>query len=141
MNQDENASAILREHLNICSELHALLLEESRLLRATNSTPDEQFLGRKRTFLPRLDGSLAKLKELNENGTSFSREESELVEEGRRRLLQIMILDRENERLLLRAAVPQQTRAAYAPVVPGTVARAYGRYSKPRPDAGEASGG
>jgi hypothetical protein len=59
-----------------------------------------------------------------------------MVEEGRKRLLQIMMLDRENERLLLKASLPPQVKAAYAPVVPGKVARAYGRYAQTKDSGG-----
>jgi hypothetical protein len=130
MNPDETPSSILSAHLIICSELHSLLLEESQMLRSTGSPPDEGFLERKRVFLPRLDDSLEKLRQLNETKPQFSREEIEMVEEGRKKLLQIMMLDRENERLLLKASMPPQVKAAYAPVVPGKVARAYGQFGK-----------
>jgi hypothetical protein len=129
MNPEETPSSILREHLEICSELHSLLLEESQLLRSTGSPPDEKFLERKRIFLPRLDNSLGKMRHLNDQNTGFSKQESALVEEGRKRLLQIMMLDRENERLLLQASLPAHVKEAYAPVAPGRVARAYGQFS------------
>lgn len=129
MNPEETPSSILREHLEICGELHSLLLEESQLLRSTGSPPDEKFLERKRVFLPRLDASLEKMRQLNDQNVGFSRQETAMVEDGRKRLLQIMMLDRENERLLLRASLPSYVKDAYAPVAPGRVARAYGRFS------------
>ena len=138
MNPDETPSSILRTHLDICGELHSLLLEESQLLRSKGTPPDDAFLERKRLFLPRLDDSLEKLQRVNETTVAFSREEAAMVEEGRKRLLQIMMLDRENERLLLKASLPPQMKAAYAPVVPGKVAQAYGRYAR---SGGSKSGG
>lgn len=131
MTRNESPAAALREHLEICAELHALLLEENRVMRTSNSPPTEELLTRKRTFLPRLDASLEKLRQLNKDGASFSREEAEAVHEGRKRLMQLLMLDRENERLLLKASLPPSLKAAYAPVIPGQVAKAYQRYANP----------
>jgi hypothetical protein len=131
MSRNEPPAAALREHLEICGELHALLLEENRVMRTTNTPPPEELLVRKRAFLPRLDASLEKLRQLNQDGVSFSREEEASVLEGRNRLMQLLMLDRENERLLLKASLPAPLKAAYAPVIPGQVARAYQRYATP----------
>jgi hypothetical protein len=125
----DDPTLILREHLEICAELHALLLEENRVMRTTGSPPTEDMLTRKREFLPRLDASLEKLRAINSAGAALTREESAAVQEGRNRLMQVLMLDRENERLLLKAALPASLKAAFAPVVPGQVARAYARHT------------
>jgi hypothetical protein len=131
MTRNESPGAALREHLDLCSELHALLLEENRVMRTSGSPPTEELLNRKRTFLPRLDASLEKLRQFNKDGVSFTRDEAEAVIEGRKRLMQLLMLDRENERLLLKASLPAPLKAAYAPVIPGQVARAYGKFANP----------
>jgi hypothetical protein len=134
MNQPSDEPAtILREHLELCAELHALLLEENRVMRATGAPPAEELLMRKREFLPRLDASLERLRAINAEGASLTRDESAAVQEGRNRLMQVLMLDRENERLLLKAALPAPFKAAFAPVVPGQVARAYARHAGPKP--------
>lgn len=120
---------ILRAHVAICSELHALFLEENRVLRTTNAAPPEELLERKREFLPRLDASLEQLRGINEGNPRFSAEEQALVQDGRKRLMQLLMLDRENERLLLRASLPPQIKSAYAPMVPGKFAKAYGKFA------------
>lgn len=130
---DDTPAAVLRTHLELCAELHALLLEESCVMRATGLPPTEELLGRKRDYLPRLDASLERLRAINETGASLTRDESAAVQEGRNRLMQILMLDRENERLLLKASLPPQLKAAYAPAVPGQVARAYARHTTPKP--------
>jgi len=106
-----------------------MLLEENRILRTTGTPPSEELLTRKREFLPRLDTSLEKLRAINADGARLSREEAAAVQEGRNRLMQVMMLDRENERLLLKAALPAPFKAALAPVAPGQVARAYARHA------------
>jgi hypothetical protein len=125
----DDPATILREHLELCGELHALLLEENRVMRTSNAPPSEELLARKREFLPRLDASLEKLKAINAAGAALTREESAAVQEGRNRLMQVLMLDRENERLLLKASLPAPLKAAFAPVVPGQVARAYARHA------------
>lgn len=134
-NSDDTPAAILRTHLELCAELHTLLLEENRVMRTTNTPPGEELLRRKRDFLPRLDASLGRLRAINAEGASLTRDESAAVQEGRNRLMQILMLDRENERLLLKAALPPQIKAAYAPAIPGQVARAYARHAPPPPPA------
>ncbi len=129
MTPDQTHADILRDHVAICSELHTLFLEENRVLRTTSAPPPEDLLERKREFLPRLDASLERLRAINESGSRFSAEEQVLVQEGRKRLMQLLMLDRENERLLLRASLPPMVKAAYAPVMPGRIAKAYGKFA------------
>lgn len=119
---------ILKAHLQTCTELHELLLEENRVMRATSAPPSDALLERKKSLLPKLDESLRQLRGINESRTALSRDEAARVEEARRKLMQILMLDRENERLLLKAALPPKLKAAYQPVVPGQVARAYQKY-------------
>lgn len=129
MTPDPSPADILRAHVAICSELHTLFLEENRVLRSTGAPPSEELLARKREFLPRLDASLDQLRRVNENAARFTPEEQALVQEGRKKLMQLLMLDRENERLLLRASLPPQIKTAYAPVIPGKIAKAYGKYA------------
>jgi len=128
MTPDQSPADILRAHVAICSDLHALFLEENRRLRTTGTPPSEELLARKREFLPRLDSSLEQLRRINESTPRFTPEEQVLVQDGRRKLMQLLMLDRENERLLLRASLPPQLKSAYAPVIPGRIAKAYGKH-------------
>lgn len=129
MAPEQSTAEILRAHVAICSDLHALFLEENRVLRTTSAPPPEDLLARKREFLPRLDASLEQLRRINENAARFTPEEQALVQDGRKKLMQLLMLDRENERLLLRASLPPQIKSAYAPVIPGRIAKAYGKYA------------
>lgn len=129
MTQAQTPADILRAHVAICSDLHTLFLEENRVLRTTSAPPPDELLARKREFLPQLDASLEHLRRINENSPRFTPEEQALVQEGRKKLMQLLMLDRENERLLLRASLPAQIKSAYAPVAPGRIAKAYGKYA------------
>lgn len=134
MTEKPTPASILRHHLETCSQLHELLLEESRVMRTTGAPPSEELLDRKKALLPLLDASLLQLRQLNESQPTFSREDSKLVDEARSKLLQILMLDRENERLLLKAALPAGLKAAYQPAIPGQVARAYRKFAPPASD-------
>lgn len=117
---------VLDRHLELLSEVHALFLEEGALLRSTGGIPDEAFLDRKRGFLIRLDQSLAGLRAIGGAGSRLDAGAAARVKEARKRMLQVLMLDRENERMLLKASVSSTLRQQYAPVLPGRVAKAYG---------------
>ncbi|MEM9158927.1 MAG: hypothetical protein AAGB46_07725 [Verrucomicrobiota bacterium] len=124
------AEAILREHVRLCSDLHDLFIEEGKIMRATGSPPDEEFLVKKQEFLPVLDKGIELLKEINDKPDEFPRALSSLVEEARSQIMKLMMLDRENERLLLKTSLPPKMKEAYTKVAPGQVAKAYGRFAK-----------
>lgn len=130
MTQPPPPQSVIHAHLALCSELHELLLEENRVLRTTGGTSPEDLLERKKQFLPRLDESLKRLREITSGSVRLDEEARAAVVEGRKRLMQLLMLDRENERLLLKAALPAPLKAAYAPVIPGQVARAYRKHTE-----------
>jgi hypothetical protein len=117
---------VLQSHLKLLSELHDLFLEESALLRASGLPPDEAFLERKKGYLSRLDDSLGQLKALGGAEARLGPDDRSRVKDARNRLLQILMLDRENERMLLKKQLSPQVRQRYAPVLPGRIAQAYG---------------
>ena len=118
--------AVLQGHLELLSELHDLFLEESALLRASGPPPDETFLEKKRGYLTRLDHSLDQLKNLGGAEARLDPGDRSSVKDARNRLLQILMLDRENERMLLKNPLSPLEQRRYAPVLPGRIARAYG---------------
>jgi hypothetical protein len=134
-------SEILNTHLDLLAEIHALFLEEGALLRASGGRVDENFLERKRGYLSRLDTSLSALRTLGGSGARLDPEGAARVKDARNRLLQILMLDRENERLLLKATVSSTLRQQFAPVLPGGVAKVYGAASRaPDKNIGPAQG-
>jgi hypothetical protein len=101
----------LPQHLQICDEFYQLALEDNRQLKEHGRVPAPAFLERKRTLLTRLEQSLAELRTC----PAAAADQRHLVEKIRGRILQILELDKENERLLLRASL---SRGLGAPVVP-----------------------
>jgi hypothetical protein len=120
-----NLTETLDCHFELCQEVHQLLLEENRLLQATRRPPERSFLDRKQLLLPRLDDSVSALQlarlsaPLNQSGHAPS------VERVQKKLLAILLLDRENEKLLLKHSF--QNSAARMAEKPdrNTVRRAY----------------
>ena len=124
------AEAILREHARLCSDLHELFIEEGRIMRSTGAPPDDAFLEKKEGFLPVLARGLDLLREINEKPEAFPRSIAPLVQECRDKIMKLMILDRENERLLLKCSLPPRMKEAYSRIGPGQIAKAYGKYAK-----------
>ncbi|MBD5781413.1 hypothetical protein IEN85_18070 [Pelagicoccus sp. NFK12] len=122
--------AILREHVRLCSDLHQLFIEEGQLMRSTGEPPSEEFLEKKKKFVGVLDKGLELLRMINESDEPVSPILSPLVKECRDKIMKLMIVDRENERLLLKCSLPPRMKEAYSKVAPGQVARAYGKFAK-----------
>ena len=126
--ESEQAERILKEHIRLCSDMHELFIEEGRIMRSTGLPPDEAFLKRKETFLPILEKGLQLLKRINDDPNSFPRGLESLVEEARSKVMKLMMLDRENERLLLKTSLPPKLKAAYGKAAAGQIAKTYGKY-------------
>ncbi|MDQ8201582.1 hypothetical protein [Pelagicoccus sp. SDUM812003] len=126
----DKAEAILQEHVRLCSDLHELFIEEGKIMRSTGAPPDKEFLERKESFLPVLGKGLELLQRINEKPEEFPSSLGPLVGECRDKLMKLMMLDRENERLLLKSTLPPKMKEAYSKVGPGQIAKAYGRFAK-----------
>ena len=101
----------IREHHQLCDEIHQCVLEENRFLRQHQRTPDAAFLDRKRSLLEKLDVSLTALRALP-SASARDPETREQLEKTRARILQILQLDKENEQLLLRCSLNGGRQAA-----------------------------
>lgn len=106
----------LRQHQQLCDELHQCALEENRFLRQNQQAPSAELLDRKKALLMRLDQSLTELRTVPA-GRIREPETRELLENTRGRILQILQLDKENEQLLLRFSLSGAKPAA-APISP-----------------------
>lgn len=132
--ESEQIEQILREHIRLCSDMHELFIEEGRIMRTTGSPPDEAFLKKKEDYLPVLEKGLEFLQRINEEPTSFPRGLDSLVEEARSKVMKLMMLDRENERLLLKTSLPPKMKQVFGRAAAGQVSKAYGKYGKAKAD-------
>ena len=101
----------IREHQQLCDEIHQCVLEENRFLRQHQRAPDSSFMDRKRGLLERLDATLAALRNIPA-GSVRDPDLREQLEKTRARILQILQLDKENEQLLLRCSLASPRPAA-----------------------------
>jgi hypothetical protein len=97
---------VLKQHLELCNDVHQLLLEENTWLKVQKKVPEMQFLDKKKTIVERLELSLANLKKLKPEFFSPFDDSKKLVGESHAKLLQIFYLDRENEELLVKLNQP-----------------------------------
>tara|TARA_B100000212_G_C27367713_1_gene531057 strand:- start:48 stop:461 length:414 start_codon:yes stop_codon:yes gene_type:complete len=93
---------VIKNHLNLCNEVHALLLEENTWLKNEKQAPNSELLERKKTMLPQLEVSLENLRKLKPEFFSPFDNSKQLVNDSHSKLLQIFYIDRENEDLLLK---------------------------------------
>jgi len=104
---------IIQEHHRLCDEIHQRVLEENRFLRQHQRAPDRAAVEQKAALLARLDASLASLRELPA-ASARDPDTREQLEKTRAKILQILQLDKENERLLLRCSLSGGRPAAKA---------------------------
>ncbi|MEI6106305.1 MAG: hypothetical protein WCR49_04750 [Opitutae bacterium] len=119
----------LQCHLQVCDELHQLAHEENRQLKEHRRVPAPDLLERKRALLVRLDNNLPALR-TGQGGTTASSEQRQLMDKIRRRILQILQFDKENEQLLLRVSLTRGLEPATAPIPvpsPGLLQKIYAR--------------
>ncbi len=128
--ESEQTERILKEHIRLCSDMHELFIEEGRIMRTTGSPPDEAFLKKKGDFLPVLEKGLEFLKSINDDPNSFPRGLQPLVEEARSQVMKLLMIDRENERLLLKTSLPPKMKQVFGRAAAGQVAKAYEKYGK-----------
>jgi flagellar biosynthesis/type III secretory pathway chaperone len=97
-----NLAEALEQHFTLCQELHTLLLEESRILQTTQRPPTEAFLERKRELLPLLDFSLQAMRTAWATAPEEAAKHHGTIQRAQQKVLALMLLDRENEKLLLK---------------------------------------
>lgn len=117
-----SAADALAQQVAVCEETHTLLLEENRILRLEKREPPESFLRRKRAQLPRLEGAVVALRTARERDPLAGERLGEEVRKAQKRLLQTIILDKENEQLLLRL---REEQALGQPPNPGAARGLY----------------
>lgn len=119
----------IRDHQQLCDDIHQCVLEENRFLRQHQRAPDNAFLTRKRELLERLDVSLAGLRTIPA-GSIRDPQARDLLEKTRARILQILQLDKENEQLLLRVSLGAHRASGPAPAPAASVAMLQKIYSR-----------
>jgi hypothetical protein len=127
---------VLERHQRICDDLYQLALEENQFLLQKKRPLSPELLARRQALLDQLTANLEVLKKALAPSPGEARDLAELKERVRQRIMQIIHLDRENEKLLLRYSLAARTPAGAAnatqpPPPAGSVARLYGKVIPP----------
>jgi hypothetical protein len=112
----------LENYVALLREVHELALAENSRLRA-NQPLDAAFLARKRALGARLDVALQFLRDCTPAAPEDRELARTLQSQLQERLLQIIMLDRENETLLLKTSL--QRISIKTPAVPTAVRQTY----------------
>ena len=119
----------LKNHLDICTELLALVEKESQMFRRGDATGQEN-AGQRKALLARLTPSLARIKRHRQDWQNVDPAErtqhpevAELLRQNQDLIMKILMLDRENEQnLLRRGLIPPGQLPSYNQQRPGFVA-------------------
>lgn len=130
---------VLERHQRICDDLYQLALEENQFLQTQKRPVTGEFVARKQALLDELTRNLDSLRQGLSDSGERSRELAATRDKVLQRIQQIIHLDRENEKLLLRYSLPPRGASA-APATPpaptaamaGGIARLYGKVVPPR---------
>ena len=126
---------VLERHRQICDDLYQLSLEENKYLLEQKRTFGAELLQRRQALLDQLTGNLEALKQAIAPAAGEARPLADLKEKVRQRILQIIHLDRENEKLILRYSLqsrgPATASGAPSPPPDGSVARLYSKVLPP----------
>ncbi len=125
-----NIEATLSDHLKLCESIHTLLLEENRILKNTQSIPNQTFIEKKKHLLPILDKSLEAIKKLQPELASPFGNVKDLLKSAQNKLLQILYLDRENEELIVKFSLETSSTNTLRSISPTEVKSIFNEVNK-----------
>ena len=120
-----NLADTLHQHLLLCEEIHMLLLEENRILQTTQRPPNTAFLTRKSKLLPKLDAGRVALSIARMGAQCEVPMQHVALDRLQKKMLSILLLDRENEKLLLKYSLQAGALRVGAKPRAHLVSRAY----------------
>jgi hypothetical protein len=115
----------LEHYVTLLSEVHEMALSENSRLRAHQAL-EAAFLARKQALSGRLDVALQELRTCTPGPANEREIALALQSQLKERLLQIIMLDRENETLLLKSSLQRISPAR--PAAASAVRNVYGRF-------------
>ena len=120
-----NLADSLQQHLLLCEEINLLLIEENRILQTTRRPPATDFLTRKSELLPKLDAARLALSigKMTQEGEITLQKVA--IERLQKKMLSLLLLDRENEKLLLKCSMQADAFRVAAKPRAHLVSRAY----------------
>ncbi|OHE70864.1 MAG: hypothetical protein A2007_04890 [Verrucomicrobia bacterium GWC2_42_7] len=116
---------IVQDHLDVCEETYALLLEENGLLRHQEKGLDSTFLEKKQLLLEKLEKSVIALQEMNKEKFAKTEKFQNLINATQKKLMKIFLLDRENEQLLLKFSLQAHAATNIRPITTQHIQKIY----------------
>lgn len=104
MNATDQLSEILEQFETIGDRTHALLVKENEQLQNQAEGDPTELQDKKRSLIEQLDQLI---KRCRDAAWSAQGEQSKIVNKLQARYLKLLMLDRENERLLLQSTMPK----------------------------------
>lgn len=86
----------------LIAQVNDIFLEENNLLKAGRLPEYTQLMNRKKELVAKLENALQSLAQMRENKTHTDKQELRLLQD---RLMQLLMIDRENEQLLLKKSM------------------------------------
>lgn len=117
----------LQNHAAVCEQIYRLMLDLNRVLKEGAAAPEPALLDRQRSALATLERSLAQLRSVGGRSTPPSAEARAALEKCQRTILKALLLDRENEQLLHKNALPRARASAPLKPSPALLAKLYGK--------------
>lgn len=129
----------MREHLALCRELLSLIQRENRALQNPEPFDAKEFADARKSLLPALSEAYKSLKEVSSTWQQLGSAERQpyvevcsLIRQNQEVIMNVVLLDRENERLMLRRGlVPDANPPAGIRPRPHFVANLYRAHGKP----------
>lgn len=119
------AEDLLQRHSELLEELFALVREESRALSGGGAVDTAEHNDRKRRILEKMSSQVAAMRDISPPATQ-SRTAQKQVAALKARVLQILELQSENEKLLLKQSLPSaRSGAGFATIPAGLLQRIY----------------
>ena len=108
---------VVERHLTLCDDILNILNEENRMLRRDPPKVEDSLLDEKRSLLPQLDASLAALKAMHAENPDLHATVKEKLKSAEKKIMRILLLDRENEQLLLKSLMPKTGKKMSKPSI------------------------
>ena len=125
----------LGDYLEICSRAYQLVQEENRCLNSRSPRDAYSKSEKRKELLDRVSGAMVRIKAHKALWAKIPAAErakhmniSQLIKQNMDLIMKTVMLDRENERLLLKTSLPPKMKAAYGKAAAGQIAKTYGKY-------------